>query len=291
MKSRLLLTWMPIGVADDEDSTSHGRNKSFLEAVDLTLTGKEIRGIHRIVMRKIVTPVLFLIASAPLLVPTVVSCGTSQGHSEPLKVEIFSLTEGQKVRGAISIEARVNHPEEVNFVEFYFQEPGAKDRYSWMAFTPPYMWGGKGLSLETTLFDDGAASAVAFCFPKVKEAPMVQHRVHFVIDNGKPKVKIRSPQEGYLVKGKTLIQVDATDPKGMQKKAGITRLSIYLDGGLLKQLTTLPFQVELSSCLLPPGLHSIRAVAEDTEGLTGADAVMVEVAEQGSILVGKGSKM
>lgn len=291
MKFRLLLTWMLIGVADDEDSISHGLNKSFFGAVELPVTGIEMFGIHRSIMRNIATPILFLILSALLLFPAVVSAETRQNRSGPLKVEILSLGEGQRVHGKVIIEARVNHPEDVSYVEFYFQEPGAKDRYSWMAFTPPYIWGGKGHSLDTTMFDDGAASAVAFCFPKAKDAPMVQHRVHFVIDNGKPMVKISSPQEGYLVKGKTLIQVDATDPKGIQKKAGITRLSVYLDGGLLKQLTTLPFQVELSSCLLSPGLHSIRAVAEDTEGLTGADVVMFEVTEQGSILVGKGSKM
>jgi hypothetical protein len=247
--------------------------------------------VHRIVIKKIVTPVLCLIASASLLIPAVVSCGTRQGGNEPLEVQILSLKEGQRVHGAISIEAHANHPEDVSYVEFYFQEPGAKDRYSWMAFTPPYIWGGKGYFLDTTLFDDGAASAVAFCFPKAKDAPVVQNRVHVVIDNGRPKVKIKSPQDGYSVKGKTLIHVDAIDPNGIQKKAGIMRLSIYLDGGLLKQFTTRPFEVELDSCLLFPGLHSIKAVAEDTEGLTGADAVMIEVTEQGSIFVGKGSKM
>ncbi|SPP99533.1 conserved hypothetical protein [Candidatus Sulfobium mesophilum] len=254
------------------------RNKSFMG----TLTGKELFGNYRKVMKKIVAPVLFLIASASLLVTAVVPGGTGQGSGEPLKVEIFTITKGQKVRGAISIGARVNHPEEVNFIEFYFQEPGAEDRYSWKAYAPPYFWGGEGQTLDTTLFDDGPVSAVAFCFPKAKGAVMVQHRVHFVIDNGKPKVKILSPKDGATVNQNVTIEVDASDPGGIRKNAGIVTVSLYLDGGLFQSLTKSPFRVVLSTCLLDPGLHSIRAVAEDTDGMTSAHAVMINVVGGGS---------
>jgi hypothetical protein len=45
-----------------------------------------------------------------------------------------------------------------------------------------------------------------------------------------------------------------------------------------------PYQTVLSICLLAPGLHSIRAVAEDTEGLINADNVMINVAPEASAL-------
>ena len=204
--------------------------------------------------------------------------------AKSMKVEIVSLQEGEVVSGKITIQARVNHPEKVSYIEFYVQEPGARDRYSWIAYSPPYFWGGDGEKLDTTLFNDGPASAVAFCFPKDTRLPMEQHRVHFIIDNGKPKVKILSPKDNATVSGNVPIRVDANDPKGIHKEAGIVAVYIYVDGSLLQKLTKTPYQAVLSICLLAPGLHSIRAVAEDTEGLISADSIMVNVERGGSAL-------
>jgi hypothetical protein len=212
------------------------------------------------------------------------SSQTERSPGKPLKVEIVSPRNGQTVQGKISIQANVNHPEEVNFLDFYIQEPGAKDRYSWKSYSPPYMWGGDGQKLDTTLFDDGPASVVASCNPKDRRSPMSESRVHFIIDNGKPKVKILSPKDSAAVSGSVLIRVDANDSKGIHKDAGIIAVYIYVDGSLLQKLTKTPYQAVLSICLLAPGLHSIRAVAEDTEGLISADNVMINVAPEASAL-------
>jgi hypothetical protein len=207
--------------------------------------------------------------------------------SKLLKVEIISPRGGQIVQGKISIQARANHPEEVNFLDFYIQEPGAKDRYGWKSYSPPYMWGGNGQKLDTTLFDDGPASVVAFCTIKGLPSPGTQSRVHFIINNGKPKVKILSPKDSAAVSGSIPIQVEANDPKGIHKEAGIVAVYIYVDGNLLQKLTKTPYQAVLSICLLAPGLHSIRAVAEDTDSLTSTDTVMVTVAPGASALGNK----
>jgi hypothetical protein len=204
--------------------------------------------------------------------------------AKSMKVEIVSLQEGEVVSGKITIQARVNHPEKVSYIEFYVQEPGARDRYSWIAYSPPYFWGGDGEKLDTTLFNDGPASAVAFCFPKDTRLPMEQHRVHFIIDNGKPKVKIISPKDNATVSGNVTIRVDADDPKGIKKDAGIIAVYIYVDGSLFQKLMKTPYQTELSICLLAPGLHSIRAVVEDTDSLTSADSIMLNVERGGSAL-------
>jgi hypothetical protein len=219
---------------------------------------------------------LLLLCVTELSPPTAPAVAT-QGRASGVKVEIVSLKDGESVHGSIRIEAKVNRPEELDCVEFYFQEPGAEDRYSWKDFAPPYFWGGDGQTLDTTLFDDGPASAVAFGIPKAKGAPVVEHRVKLVIDNGKPKVKILSPKEGAAVSGNIVVRVDASDPKGIGKKAAIHAVSVFLDGGLVQRLTSPPFQVEVDTCLLTRGLHSLRAVAADTEGLTGADTIMIEV--------------
>lgn len=228
-------------------------------------------------MKRCLAVLVILTAAILLYLPGPILAGPTQGRSDPLKVEIVSLREGERIRGGVSIEARVNRPDEVSYVEFYFQEPGAEDRYSWMSFTPPYVWGGQGQTLDTTLFDDGPASAVAFCFPKAKGAPMVQHRVHVIIDNGKPKVKIISPKDRAVINGDVIVEIDASDRKGTRKYAGINAVFLYLDGELFRTLTRAPFRSELSTCLLTQGLHSIRAVAEDSKGLTGADTIIIEV--------------
>lgn len=233
---------------------------------------------------KTLTLTILLAFIALYLCLSQISADERKNSVKPLKVEIVSLREGEVVSGKITIQALVNHPEKVSYVEFYFQEPGAKDRYSWIAYSPPYFWGGEGQKLDTILFNDGPASAVAFCLPKDSRLPIEQSRVHLIIDNGKPKVKILSPSDNASFSGNVSIHVDAKDPKGIKREAGIVAVYIYVDGSLLQRLTKNPFVATLSTCLLAPGLHSIRVVAEDTEGLTSADSIMVNVERGGSAL-------
>jgi hypothetical protein len=232
-------------------------------------------------MRKLALTILFAFIG---LYPCPGAISADENPSKSLKVEIVSLREGEVVSGKITIQALVNHPEKVSLVEFYFQEPGAQDRYSWIAHSPPYFWGGEGQKLDTTLFNDGPASAVAFCLPKDSRLPVKQSRIHLIIDNGKPKVKILSPSDNASLSGNVPIRVDAKDPKGIKKDAGIIAVYVYVNGGLLQRLPKPPFVATLSTCLLAPGLHSIRVVAEDTEGLISADSIMVNVERGGSAL-------
>lgn len=224
------------------------------------------------------TSVLFILlivsmALCPYLTP--VFAEMNAGLEKSVEVKIISPRQGERVQGKISIEAVVSHPEAIDFVDFYFQEPGAKDRYSWKDYSPPYFWGGNGQMLDTTLFDDGPASVVAFCHSKNMSVPKAENRVHFTIDNGKPRVKILAPEDEADIAGNMLVRVNATDPKGIKKEAGVSAVYIYVDGGLLHKLTNEPFQGKVSTCLLSPGRHAIRAVIEDSEGLTNEDSVMV----------------
>jgi hypothetical protein len=74
-----------------------------------------------------------------------------------------------------------------------------------------------------------------------------------------------------------IIEVDAEDFKGLEKSPGISAVYIYVDGNLLRALTKRPFRARLNTWLFAPGLHSVRAVAKDSEGMTSADMVMITV--------------
>ena len=238
-------------------------------------------------MKALVLVILFMIHIFLYSCSTTVSEGSEPNIGKSLKVEIISPREGGRVQGKITIQANVDRPEEVNFLDFYIQEPGVKDRYGWIEYSPPYFWGGGKQRLDTTLFEDGQASAVVFCHPRDRHLPITQHRVHFIIDNGKPRIKILSPKDDTIISGNTIIRVEANDLKGMHREPAIVAVYIYMDGSLLQVLKKAPFQTMLNTCLLSPGLHSIQAVAEDSEGLTSRDSIVVAVDLKGSAIRSK----
>jgi hypothetical protein len=202
--------------------------------------------------------------------------GAAWCAEKPSTIEFISPREGQTVSGEISIEARVSNPSVVDVVEFYLQEPGAKDRYSWKEYgPPPYVWGGKGHKLDTRLFADGPASAVLFCYTGGGQKPAAEKRVNFTIDNRKPKVRIVSPADRSTVDGAFPLQIEVSDPKSKRGHQGIAAVSVYVDGALVHRMTKPPFQTSMDTCLMAPGLYAIRVVAEDGNGLTAADSVMV----------------
>lgn len=219
-----------------------------------------------------------------ILIATWITLWISPVHAEikpkasgPVNVKIISIHEGQTVHGLITIEAVVSNPSAVHYLDFYFQEPGARDRYGWKDYSSPYFWGGDGQRLDTTLFNDGPASVVAFCHAYGMKKPVSEHRLHFTIDNGKPIVKILEPKNEGEISGKALIQIRADDRRGLEEKAGISSVYIYMDGALLAKLTEKPFECELNTCLMTSGRHSILAVAEDNEKLTTMDRIVVNV--------------
>ena len=197
---------------------------------------------------------------------------------KPPAIEFLSPREGQTASGEIVIEARVGNPSGVDYVELYIQEPGAKDRYGWKEYgPPPYTWGGKGYKLDTRLFDDGPASVVLFCYNGGGQKPSAEKRVNFNIDNGKPKVRIVSPADRSSVDGAFPLRVEVSDPKSKRGHQGIAVVSVYVDGALVHRMTKPPFQTSMDTCLMAPGLYAIRVVAEDGNGLTAADSVMVNL--------------
>ncbi len=216
--------------------------------------------------------------SVPSIVQASLVCfllaGSAWSEDKPPIVEFLSPREGATVHGEIAVAATVSPSEKVEFVDIYIQEPGVKDRYSWKEFgEPPYVWGGRGHTLDTRHFADGQASAVVYCYaggPK----PVAEKRVHFVIDNGKPVVRIVAPADRSTVDGAFPVRVEAEVSKRGVGGAGIA-VSVLVDGALVGKVDTPPFETTVDTCLMSPGLHLIRVIAEDGNGLTSSDSVMV----------------
>jgi hypothetical protein len=97
-------------------------------------------------------------------------------------------------------------------------------------------------------------------------------------------LEIISPGDQAMITGKTLVRVDARDPKGIKSSPGITGIYIYVNGGLFQKMTKPPYHSSLETCLMRSGFHSIRVVAEDSEGLTNSDIVIINVSPEGTSL-------
>ena len=192
-------------------------------------------------------------------------------------IYIASPEEGAVVSGRIKIEARVSDSTELGAVRFYIQEPGAKDRYEWYEFFPPYVWGGDGYRLDTALFKDGNASVVAEYCKKGEKKSIASHRVRFRIDNGKPTINIISPRDNAAVGGTVKINVKARDSGRVKNNLGIKEVSFYIDGGKRVRIKNPPYEYIWDTWLLDSWAHSIMVVATDAEGLTSAKTIMVKV--------------
>lgn len=193
------------------------------------------------------------------------------------EVRIVSPLDGQTVNGKILIEAAIEHSDSTGHIDFYFQGPGAKDRYGWKDYSPPYSWGGENQNLDTTLFPDGEASVVAFYHANSTHEVTAEDRTNFIIDNGKPVINIVKPKDGEKVTGTLSVDVDAIDNSGVNNPAGIASLLVYLDGTLKGTSSSEPYSFLLNICLLSEGPHSLRVVAVDNDGYSSAKSIVIFV--------------
>ena len=196
-------------------------------------------------------------------------------------IEITAPAEGEVVQGKISIQATVRSPVKRGAVDFYFQEHGAKDRYGWVDFEPPFGWGGDTRRLDTTMFADGPSSVVAYYINERTGNLIAESRVSFVIDNGKPQLIVIAPKHDQTVEDSIQISVEAKDRKGISGTAGIEEVLVYLDGGPKAVLEREPYRVAIETCLLTPGQHSIRVIARDSDSLIAAETIMFKVESTG----------
>lgn len=205
------------------------------------------------------------------------SKGVMAISSAPANVEIISPRKAEFVRGGLVFEVRIDNISEIDHLEYYIQEYGARDRYGWKQYEPPYRWGGRNGVLDTTLLKDGPASAVVFVFFKGNMQPKIERRVNFEIRNGKPFIRIALPNHGSTVNDEMNVVVESQDEVGIGSHPGIKSVSIFVDGKLLKIFSKVPYQFNVSTCLLGKGFHNLKVVAIDSENFTNSDELLFHV--------------
>jgi len=89
-----------------------------------------------------------------------------------------------------------------------------------------------------------------------------------------PEVEFLSPAEGATLKGFALVKVRAVD------NAGVASVKLYIDGEFHAESkigSEGVYSFGVDTTLLPEGAHVFEAVAEDSSGNLGSDAVEVSV--------------
>lgn len=84
-------------------------------------------------------------------------------------------------------------------------------------------------------------------------------------DTQPPVVNLTAPVDGAMLSGVVSVQVSATDD------VGVTRVEVYVDGGLLTTLSSAPYSYSWDTGAEANGSHQLRAVAFDAAGNSATD--------------------
>lgn len=87
-------------------------------------------------------------------------------------------------------------------------------------------------------------------------------------DTTPPTTSITSPTSGATVSGTTTVNANASD------NVGVTRVELYVDGGLVGSDTTSPYQIAWNTTTASNGGHSLQTRAVDAAGNVGSSAVV-----------------
>ena len=87
-------------------------------------------------------------------------------------------------------------------------------------------------------------------------------------DTTPPTTSITSPANGATVSGTTTVSANASD------SVGVTRVELYVDGGLVGSDTTSPYQIAWNTTTATNGGHGLQTRAFDAAGNVGSSAVV-----------------
>jgi subtilisin family serine protease len=87
-------------------------------------------------------------------------------------------------------------------------------------------------------------------------------------DTTPPTTSITSPANGATVSGTITVSANASDD------VGVTRVELYVDGGLLGTDTSSPYQFSWNTASVANGSHSLQTRAYDAAGNVGSSAVV-----------------
>ena len=133
-----------------------------------------------------------------------------------------------------------------------------------------------GITWDTTDQADGSVQLVAYAYDAANNSGSSQ-AVNVTVNNPvvedtiPPEVFILSPSATSTVSGTVNIQISAAD------NIGIAIVKCYVDGVLKGTTTAETLSCSWNTRKAASGLHTIRAYAEDTAGLSASAEVQVEV--------------
>jgi subtilisin family serine protease len=87
-------------------------------------------------------------------------------------------------------------------------------------------------------------------------------------DTTPPTTSITSPANGATVSGTTTVSANASD------NVGVSRVELYVDGGLVGSDTTAPYQIAWNTTTAANGSHGLQTRAFDAAGNVGSSAVV-----------------
>jgi thermitase len=198
------------------------------------------------------------------------SGGSSGGGPDPVDtvapvVSIASPT-GGSVSGTVSVTLDATDDTALTHVELFVNgsQIGTDS-------TAPF-----SISWDSSGYDNGAVELRAYAYDAannrgISQAVSVTVDNQVVEDTSPPAVFILSPSETTTVSGTVNIQMSAED------NIGIALIKCYVDGVLKGTTTADTLSCSWNTRKATVGLHTIRAYAEDTAGLSAITETQVEV--------------
>lgn len=183
------------------------------------------------------------------------------GADAPPTVRLSNPSDGSTVTGTVIVSASANDDRGIASVQFLV------DGTNLSADTAaPYeaIW-------ETSSATDGAHTIHAIATDTAGQSTSAQVTV-FVsnpVADAPPSVRILSPEDGATVSGAVTISASASDDRG------VGGVRFYVDGALLSEDGSAPFEAVWDSTTSGGGVHTIAAEAVDTGGQTSRAQVSV----------------
>jgi protocatechuate 3,4-dioxygenase beta subunit len=184
------------------------------------------------------------------------------GDTAPI-VSIVSLEDEATISGDVMIAALAEDDTGISKVEFYINNSLKISDTS-----PPYQY-----ITDTTGLTNGRHSIKVKAYDTASHTS--EHQIYVTVNNAAIEgvdVSITYPANGAQVAGVVPIQVEAASD------AGIKTVEFYIDGTIMNEDTTYPYQYHWDTSTYSLGTHSIQVIAYDTENESAESHINVEVA-------------
>ena len=194
----------------------------------------------------------------------ILSQGTGAPVDNPPTATVLTPTANSTVSGSVNLSASAQDDIGVAEVRFY-----AGATLVGTDTTAPY-----SVSWDSTAVGDGIHTVRVTAVDTTNQTASAS--VVVTVDNidTPPTAAITAPVSGSTVSGTVSIAASASDD------VGVAHVRFYIDGVLTSTDTNAPYSHSWNTTTATNGLHSIRAVAQDTIGQTGEQLINVTVSNR-----------